>query len=67
VSTRKQAINGFCKECIYDDKSEGTWRQQVEGCTAINCPLFSWRPITMSTKREQNGVQSQPAQLKRSK
>jgi len=67
MTTRKQAINGFCKQCIYDDKSEGTWRQQVEGCTAITCPLFGWRPITEALKREVNGVQQQPKQFRKEK
>jgi len=44
MSLRK-AINEMCKWCIYDPKSGlGTWRQQVEGCTSPECPLFSKRP-----------------------
>lgn len=44
MSLRK-AINDKCRDCIYDPKSGfGTWRQQVEGCTSRNCPLYPVRP-----------------------
>ena len=44
--TRGQAINAFCKECIYDKEGGvGTWRQQVEACTSTNCPLYDFRPV----------------------
>ena len=46
MKTRGKAIHAFCKECIYDPKSEGTWRQQVEACPATNCPLYEFRPIS---------------------
>lgn len=46
MSLRK-AINEFCKMCVYDPKSgHGTWRQQTEGCTSPDCPLFPVRPKT---------------------
>ena len=60
MATRKEAIDAYCKECGYDDLSQGTWRKQIEECTVTHCPLFEWRPITSATKREQNGVQPQP-------
>lgn len=45
VSLRK-AINAKCKDCIHDPKSGlGTWRHQVERCTAKTCPLWPVRPI----------------------
>ncbi len=45
--TRKQAIDAFCKECIYDPKGgNGTWREQVTNCTAHKCPLYEWRPVS---------------------
>lgn len=45
--TRGQAINAFCKECIYDPRGgAGTWRQQVEACTSTNCPLYDFRPLS---------------------
>jgi hypothetical protein len=42
--SRKKAIDAFCKACIYDPKSAGTWRQQTAACTSKNCPLFAFRP-----------------------
>ncbi len=52
MSIRK-AVNEFCKMCIYDEKSGlGTWRQQVEGCTCTDCPLYDFRPRPASKKRQ---------------
>ena len=42
-------INAFCISCIYDPYDEGTWRKQVEKCTASTCPLFDVRPVSEST------------------
>lgn len=39
-------INAFCIECIYDPYSAGSWRKQVEKCTAPSCPLFEIRPVS---------------------
>jgi hypothetical protein len=45
MSLRK-AVDAKCRECIYDPYSgDGTWRQQVEGCTNPKCPLFPLRPL----------------------
>jgi len=48
----RKAINAKCKECIYDENinGNGTWRQQVEGCTSPLCPLFPLRPIAQKAK-----------------
>ena len=43
--TRQEAINAFCKGCIYDQHSIGTWREQVQACTCKNCPLYIYRPL----------------------
>ena len=43
-------INAKCCECIFDVYSEGTWRQQVEKCTSLACPLYSVRPISEGGK-----------------
>jgi len=44
----RMAINAMCYECIYDGSGgSGKWRQQVEDCTAPNCPLYNLRPRTM--------------------
>lgn len=46
-NTRKACIDRKCKECIYDAiGGAGTWRQQVEACTAVTCPLHPVRPIS---------------------
>jgi hypothetical protein len=42
--SRTRAINLMCKQCIYDKSAEGTWRKQVELCTADTCPLYKYRP-----------------------
>jgi hypothetical protein len=43
--SRKRAIDNFCKACIFDRHSPGTWREQVQGCTAPNCSLYPYRPL----------------------
>ena len=43
--TRQQAINQKCRECVYDDQDDGTWRQQVERCDLSDCALYEFRPI----------------------
>lgn len=41
------AVNAKCKQCIYDPKSGlGTWRQQTQGCTVTQCPLWPYRPMS---------------------
>ena len=53
--TRKQAIDAFCKQCIYDPYSgDGNWRQQVTNCTASACALFEHRP--RSKPRQSKGA-----------
>ncbi len=43
--TPMRSIAAKCCECIYDPEgSSGTWRQQVEECTAPTCPLYHLRP-----------------------
>lgn len=50
VSLRK-AINNYCKECIHDPLSGmGQWRQQVEACTIVKCPLYKARPRSKANK-----------------
>jgi len=44
--SRKQAIEAFCKHCIYDSKWDGTWRQQTEACETDDCPLYDFRPTS---------------------
>ena len=40
-------VDAKCIECVYDDiGGNGSWRQQVEDCTAKSCPLYDVRPKT---------------------
>jgi len=45
VSLRK-AINGKCKQCVYDPMDVGTAAQQIAACICSDCPLHPVRPIT---------------------
>ncbi len=38
-------VDMACKDCIYDEKTPGTWRKQVENCTTTACPLYPVRPV----------------------
>lgn len=42
----KAAVVAMCKGCIYDPQAPGTWRKQVEECTATGCPLYPVRPVS---------------------
>ena len=47
MASLRKGINDKCKECIYDPgNGNGSWREQVAGCTASNCPLHPLRPQT---------------------
>ena len=46
--TRQQAINAKCKDCIYDDLADGTWRMQVQECQLTACALHPYRPKSRS-------------------
>ena len=48
LPTPMAAIRAKCKDCIYDEKNVGTWRQQVQGCTSTDCPLYPLRPLSQS-------------------
>jgi hypothetical protein len=56
----RKAVNAMCRECIYDSGSEGTWRQQVEACTAPKCPLFSLRPRPVPQREDRPYSQTGP-------
>lgn len=49
----RQAINNFCRDCIFDKGFEGggTWRQQITDCTAEACPLYQVRPLTAAAQK----------------
>ena len=44
--TRQQAINAFCKNCLYDPLDSGNWRQQVGRCAITECHLHAYRPVS---------------------
>ena len=46
--TRQKAIEEKCRECIYDELDEGTWRMQVEQCQLTDCALYQYRPQSRS-------------------
>ena len=50
--TRQQAINLKCKECIYDELDQGTWRQQVKACDIESCALHPYRPMPYKPRRQ---------------
>ena len=53
--TRQEAIDAFCKSCIWDDEEDGTWRQQVKACAIDTCALHPYRP--MPNKPRNHAVQ----------
>jgi hypothetical protein len=46
--TRQQAINAKCRNCIFDDLANGTWRMQTEACELTGCALHPYRPKSRS-------------------
>ena len=50
--TRRLAIHAFCRQCIYDPGADGSWRKQVQACTATDCPLFNFRPMSIVAERK---------------
>ncbi len=43
--SRSKAIHAKCKDCIYDEHEEGTWRMQVFRCTMTDCALYPYRAM----------------------
>ena len=50
--TRAKAIAAKCKECIYDELDEGTWRQQVKACDIESCALHPYRPMPYKPRKQ---------------
>ena len=48
----RQAINDQCKACIFDKAAAGTWKKQVEDCTATDCSLYPVRPTSAYGKND---------------
>ena len=40
----RRAIDGKCRECLFSPDAPGRWREQIERCTAPDCPLYAVRP-----------------------
>lgn len=57
MASLRKAINDKCKECIYDPgvPGNGTWRKQVDNCTATNCPLYIVRPVSSGGDEPEEG------------
>ncbi len=53
MSLRK-AIDGKCRECIYDPLAAGSWLKQVEECVSTDCSLYPTRPLTTLGKVERS-------------
>lgn len=47
----KTRVIAKCIECIYDPTQQGTWRRQVEKCSAPSCALYDVRPIANYTEK----------------
>lgn len=50
-SKRQEAINKNCRDCVYDETCNGSWREQIEGCEITTCALYDFRPKTIATER----------------
>jgi len=46
----KVQINEMCKQCVYDERAPGTWREQVRDCCGYSCPLYDLRPLSADAK-----------------
>ena len=45
----RKRIDDNCKNCSYDPKTAGTWRQQVTLCSVTDCALHPIRPVTKAS------------------
>ena len=50
--TRAKAIAAKCKECIYDELDQGTWRLQVKACDITSCALHPYRPMPYKPRKQ---------------
>jgi len=46
----RDAIDGFCRHCIYDPMGAGRWREQVAACGSGECPLHPVRAFPDGVK-----------------
>lgn len=40
------AIDGRCRDCIYDPRQMGNWREQITICSCHSCPTWPVRAIS---------------------
>ena len=43
-------LDRMCRWCLYDKLADGNWVQQVEACTADDCPLYPLRRVSTSKR-----------------
>jgi len=58
MASLKKAVEAKCKDCTYDPKAGGSWREQVEACTVRSCALWEVRPISVATLTARRKVTS---------
>jgi len=56
MASYKKAAEAMCKQCIYDAKGRGAWKEQVTECTDYLCALYDVRPITTSARVDVRSV-----------
>ena len=60
--TPMEAIDAFCKGCIYDPTASGSVAAQVQDCRVVKRPLFEYRKVTTKAgRRAYNLPQAHPA------
>lgn len=63
MASLKKCIEAKCKDCTYDEKAPGTWREQVEMCRVTKCALWPVRPMTVATINLQRKTRAAEAEI----
>lgn len=65
TNSLRNRINAKCCECIYDPVATGTWRKQIQDCTAYKCPLYPIRPTSNYSQEADNELDQEvsPAEV----
>ncbi len=58
MTSLRTAVDSKCRECIYDVGAIGTWRQQIQDCTAKKCPLYKHRPLPIPPRGKGEGLKA---------
>jgi hypothetical protein len=56
----RKAIDGKCKDCIYDRHQPGRWREQVFKCTISTCSIWPVRAGATPPKGKVRKVVNMP-------